>query len=373
MFEFPLYSFPIKRFILAISLFFGLASSSLAQENFLIESKLRSMQADTLLPSNLLMERTVVMVYAPYYEGQSANEWNEVAKKVHGYLKKAGIDAVAYYNMYEIFAGGDVSRAFARDLSKRNIQNMIIVEWKPYLAGNERFRLMVTSFSGDENFISLGQKGWIRQGAEPESVSQQLYLASRSSGLSFSNYLIIDQPEFFRGTQVFSGKRYELFWSDLRIDKLAIPRFPLADSTQNSPLVAEVNQAVRQENLLLDSLISATYPFQGILTTSSDIEVLKKEGFQYILLYVSGPGRSVRELLEYKKVPGETHYISQILDGPNKGLKRLPAEAPVYKFYIKQLYSGNVYLGSVWDADTDWEQALSHFIQNMRVELKVDQ
>ena len=367
----PLHHSPFKHLSLVIILFFGLLFQVSAQENFLIESKLRSMQSDTLLPVNLLMERTVVMVYAPYYEGQSANEWKEVAKKVHGYLKKAGVDAVAYYNMYEIFAGGDVSRGFARDLSKRAIQNMIVIEWKPYLAEN-RFRLMVTSFSGDENFITLGQKGWIREGNEVESVSQQLYLACKTSGLSFANYLIIDQPEFFKGTQVFSGKRYELFWSDLRIDKLAIPQFPLADTTLSSPLVAEVNALIKQENQKLDSIIRTTYPFQGVLTSSSDIEVLKKEGFQYMLLYVSGPGRSVRDLLEYKQVPGETHYISQVLGGPDKGLKRLPAEAPVYKFYIKQLYSGNVYLGSVWDADTHWEQALSHFIQNMRTELKVE-
>lgn len=346
--------------------------NTLAQDNFIIESKIRSLQADTVLPADLLTGRSVVFIYTPYYEQQSISEWEEVAKKSHELLKKAGIDAVAYYNIYDIFSGPDATESYSAALNKRKIKNLIIIKWSPREEDvSRRAEVIVTTFNGSKTFITLGQKAWITGASGTEAPLNHLYRTAAQSGLKFSNYLIIDNPEFFKGQISMKGKRFESYWPDLKIDKLAVPYFALADTTQESDMVISVNKMIREENMMLDSIMKI-YPFKMALVREEREEELKRMGFQYILLYVNGPGRSIREMLQYTQDGNETDYISETKSGPQAGIKKIPAGAPVYKFYIKQLYSGNVYLGTTWDASPQWNVALENYLYNLRKEMKVE-
>jgi hypothetical protein len=51
-------------------------------------------------------------------------------------------------------------------------------------------------------------------------------------------------------------------------------------------------------------------------------------------------------------------------------IKTIPIEVPVYKFYIKHLEYGNIFLGNKWDADQTWQVALANHLQLMRLDLK---
>ena len=51
-------------------------------------------------------------------------------------------------------------------------------------------------------------------------------------------------------------------------------------------------------------------------------------------------------------------------------LRTIPVEAPVYKFYIKNLLRNEVYVGESWDADETWQEALDNYLSAMVEELK---
>ena len=38
----------------------------------------------------------------------------------------------------------------------------------------------------------------------------------------------------------------------------------------------------------------------------------------------------------------------------------------VVKYYIKLIVRDELYIGPVWDADTDWEIALTEFLNNLK-------
>jgi hypothetical protein len=57
-------------------------------------------------------------------------------------------------------------------------------------------------------------------------------------------------------------------------------------------------------------------------------------------------------------------------DGGDAQLKNIPSQTPVYKFYFKHIDSGNVFLGTKWDADITWEQALKNQYRAFKAELK---
>ena len=52
-------------------------------------------------------------------------------------------------------------------------------------------------------------------------------------------------------------------------------------------------------------------------------------------------------------------------------LRSIPVNAPVYKYYVKHLYTKDVYTGDKWDADETWEDALQNFIMKMKADLKL--
>ena len=47
-------------------------------------------------------------------------------------------------------------------------------------------------------------------------------------------------------------------------------------------------------------------------------------------------------------------------------MRSVSSGVPVYKFYIRHIPTGDVYAGSSWDAATDWQTALTNFVQGLR-------
>ena len=95
----------------------------------------------------------------------------------------------------------------------------------------------------------------------------------------------------------------------------------------------------------------------------------RKQGYQYILYYVNAAAKSVKEILEYEISDSETDYVSEVIRDGKAEVQSLSVNAPVYKFYIKHIYSSNVFLGKRWDAASDWQMALDNYIYNLRNEL----
>lgn len=105
----------------------------------------------------------------------------------------------------------------------------------------------------------------------------------------------------------------------------------------------------------------------------ADEKDLLKQGFQYVILYLKVSGKSARELLGYDMTKNvATAYGSVTYPNGTPQVKTISADAPVYKFYIKHIRSGNIFLGTKWDADETLVQSMKNHIMGFRAELKLN-
>jgi hypothetical protein len=173
------------------------------------------------------------------------------------------------------------------------------------------------------------------------------------------NFLINDIPEMDINVPIIAGTRAERYPLDLRIDKMAVQKAP------DPSMQAEI-----------DTLFKKLYPYPEkyqVVNIPADDKDLVKQGFQFVMLYVRVNGRAAHELLGYDmNKTFATAYGSVTYPNGTPQVKTISAEMPVYKFYIKHIRSGNVFLGTKWDADESLVQAMKNHIMGFRTELKLN-
>jgi hypothetical protein len=114
-----------------------------------------------------------------------------------------------------------------------------------------------------------------------------------------------------------------------------------------------------------------SYPLKYEFSNTSDAKELYNQGHQYVLAMVSGTGKTVKQMLNYKLEANETDFISIKSTEIGSVLKTIPVDGVVTKYYVKHVYTKDVYLGSRWEADLTWEEGLENFIFNMKAVLKL--
>ena len=92
--------------------------------------------------------------------------------------------------------------------------------------------------------------------------------------------------------------------------------------------------------------------------------------YQYVIYRLKTAGVSIKQILDYEIEEGISDYITVKQNGGSTVLRNIPTEAPVYKYYIKHLRTQDVYVGTKWDADETWEEALTNFINNVKREFE---
>ena len=71
----------------------------------------------------------------------------------------------------------------------------------------------------------------------------------------------------------------------------------------------------------------------------------------------------MRELLGYEISDEVNELITIKKDSSGEVIiKSIPINAMVYKYYVKHINSGDIYLGEQWDGDDNWQDALSNHI-----------
>ncbi len=323
-------------------------------------ANLRTLGSSRELPKDVLFTKSVVLIND--HTQQKANAWKELSQEAHKTFRDAGIDAVAYYYFDDVKAGRDVSRKLAEGLKQRQIKNIVVISKTEGGCG-----LVITPFSGNAFFFEKNQQAYKQTASSCDQLLIELGKAAYRNKAEVQNYLINDQPEFFVGAgSVVKGHREEAFAKDLKLDKMAVPRFQEDDlsSMQNpAPGIADTTQV----NHLNESLagIMDNYPYAYDLVDSGiDEDKLRQSGYQFILLKLHTSKAHIQDMLGYsqKEETGQKSSGSIIED-----------QASVYKFYVKHIYTGDVYVGDVWDASKDWQQALHHYIQNMRKSLNISE
>lgn len=297
--------------------------------------------ASDALPEKLLSTRSVVL----YSYSLSQKELNDV----HATMVRAGVDAVAYFEIDRVFAGADVELAFGKYFIKREFSTFVIVE-----KDDAAFRITITPFNGKENLIEPDQVAWR---VESSSISETLrvFYNTAFNTLKKQNLLINDIPESELVIPIITGRRSELFAADLKVDRLAVQRFgdPVLD----------------QE---LEEIMKA-YPFKYALVDNTIPEPeLRKQGYFYILRFVHTRGSVAKQLLDYEMNTAVTANASITYSGGQEQVKTIPSDQPIFKFYTRQIEFNNVFLGTKWDADVTWQAALINFIGGFRKEMRVN-
>jgi hypothetical protein len=338
------------------------------------------------LPEDILQSKSVVFVSVPPISKSSSErgDWKSFASEAHTFFKQIGVDAIAYYYLDDIFASPEVSAEYAEQLASRQVKYIIVLSKVFLKIKNKeslRYVIAITPFSNDSQFIANGQKAYKDQNKDLEKAMKKIYSITIRKDYVKTNNLILDNPEFFGGIPLFSGRRMETFPEDLRADKLAVPGFQPAEIPEDRPggvlnnrIAKEVeksNESVEQLNLELNGMF-AGYPYKyGLVDYTQNDRQLIRDGYLYILLRAGTSGRSLKEMLGYETLEAESDYITvkKKPDGTIT-LRTIPADAPVFKYYIRSLVRDEVYVGESWDADETWQDALKNYMDAMVEMLK---
>ncbi len=292
------------------------------------------------LPEKLLSTRTAV--FHPYTI--TAKELALVQES----FQKTGVDAVAYFENDLLTAGRDVSVAMARYLLAREITNLVLI-----LTKDDGYHFYITTFNNQADFVSPDQPAWIVINPSLEDLLRNIYRTA-SNGLKRENFLINDFPETGLSINPITGRRGEYYAVDLKVDPLAVPKFGDPDMDR------ELEEIMK------------SYPFKYTLTEAPLSEnELRRQGSLFVLRFVHARAKMAKDLFGYNTTEAETAVVSITYPDNQPQVKNISANAEVYKFYFKHIDSDNVYLGTKWDAETTWQQALINQLKGMKAEMKI--
>lgn len=310
------------------------------------EERLTSvLKAAETAPGELLATRSAVLFDNTYKP--------EELTKIQSAFQQIGIDADIYFDAEKVLAGTDTERAYSTYLTTREIKFLILLT-----KAADGYTFYATEYNNTMQFVTPGQIAWKVTDRKLDDLLSRVY---RDSWLreKKQNFLINDIPEMDIAVPIIAGRRSELFALDLRIDVMAVPKLD--------------DNAMQTE---VDTLFKKLYPYPEkfkVVKMPADEKDLVKQGFQYVLLYVRLNGRAAHEILGYDMTKTfATAYGSVTYPNGAPQVKTISAETSVYKFYIKHLRSGNVFLGKNWDADETFVQALKNHIMGFRTELKLN-
>ena len=321
------------RLLLLICLPFA----SLAQLAHTPESIVKNLAATNVVPDGLLAQRAVVL-----FEGVKQAELEETQQA----FQKTGIDAVAYFETNRVLAGADPQQALAQYLNTRNISFIIL------FTKTSTYNLTFFRFNGKATLFDAGSTGWQQSNAALKELLLTVFRFAVSNQKK-QNLLVNDYPETGNTFKYFDGRRNETYTSLVKSFKVAVP------SMGNEKDDAQLEQILKEHFPVKYEIVDADLP-------EPELEI---KGFKTIIRFVRTRGTIARELLEYDNFrPGNALASAAIVNNEAQ-LKSIPANVTVYKFYVKQLEYGNLFLGNKWDADTDWQQALINHLYHMRQQL----
>ncbi|MEX2234988.1 MAG: hypothetical protein WD824_22690 [Cyclobacteriaceae bacterium] len=298
------------------------------------------LKAGSTLPPKLLNTRSVV--FYPYT--MAAKELDQI----QNFFQRTGIEAVIYLETDFLATGRDGSVALAEYLNAREIAHIIIVHKQDgYGMYAAEYNKMATLFEPD-------QLAWYKKEKNLDVLLQGL-LRTANSTLKKENMLINEYPELAMPLNLFRGRRSEFFAIDLKVDPLAMPKF--GDETMDRELEE----------------IMKSYPYKYKLTEPGLSETqIRQDGSYYVLRFVYARDKAAHSLLGYEAAKAQSAIVSVTYPGDKPQLKNIPANTMVYKFYFNHIDSGNVFLGTKWDADLTWQQALINQIKSFKAELKIN-
>jgi hypothetical protein len=324
-------------FIFSLLISFSGLSQVLSEEDKLISR----LNFGSSLPSGILSHRSMVLHEITY----TKDELQEIQK----YFQQAGIDAVAYLDVDYVLSGIDPSRVYSNYFNARLIKFLIFLRKE-----KNQYQIIFTEFNGTRNFVDKDHVTWKFNHQSLPELLRTVYRFAISSERK-NNLMINDVAESGNPMNFYRGKRDERFSPDVRPFKTAIPRF--GNETDDKLL-----EAFMKENL--------TTKYDLVDPDLTDAE-LEEKGYRLVLRFVHTRGDVARDILGYDLTQTASSLSTNYFVDGEFRIKTIRSKQMIYKFYIKNTEYGNIFLGSKWDADETWQDALKNHIQALRVELKI--
>ncbi|HCW07163.1 MAG TPA: hypothetical protein DGG95_07350 [Cytophagales bacterium] len=334
--------FKNKFFVFRIAVFFSLVfSASFAQPSSEESNFTSTLNYGLSLPQGILSQRSVVL----YEYAFTQTELQQVQK----YFQQAGIDAVGYFDVDYVLSGADPSRIYSNYFSKRVIKYLILLQKIDGL-----YQIIFTEYNGTKTFADKEHVSWKQSNASLAELLRTVYRFAVSSEKK-ANFLISDLPETGISLNFFLGKRDEKFSMDIRTSKVAIPRFG--------------NEADDEQ---LKKLLEEIYPMKYDLVdpTLKESE-LDAKGYRFVLRFVHTRGDVARDILGYDISQTASSLSTNYFENNEPKIKTIRSKKMIYKFYFKNNEYGNIFLGSKWDADETWQDALKNHILSLKQELRI--
>lgn len=330
----------MNRIFFGVVLFF--ASSVVQAQTTSAVNKLIKSLAPAGIPADLLASKT----FALFQFQLTPQELEQIQQG----FERTGVDVVMYYPDDMPFSNRELQKVFADYLVKREIKYLLFLQKQ-----QDNYVFTFTEFDKTINLAQPGQPCWQLKDKSLREISLNLYRTALNNQKRL-NMLVSPTPEIGLKLKIIRGQRNELYARDLRIDKLAI-----------------IKSGDVQWDADVENLLKANYPFNFTMFEPGTLEAdVRKKGYLFGLHHVNTRNVAAMELLGYdmSKVSSAIASISYV--NGQLQLKTIPATELVYKFYFKQLENSNVYLGTKWDAETDWQQALINQIKGLKAELKIN-
>ncbi len=365
--------------LLLLTLF---TSVAFAQDEEVNNVGVRFLDYGNDLPADLLSTRTAVLVAVPTVASNSPRrgDWRALAEEAHPTFKELGIDAILYMNFEDVVSAGvQATQAYADYLNDRQVKNIIVLSLVRLTEGDkvdDRYVVAITPFSGDAQIIANGQKAWKDQSKSLNRIMRSLERSVSRADQPKTNNMIIDVPEYFENISLVPDRRFESFPLNLKTDRLAVPVFSPVSIPDDRPggilngriekEAESLNAGYARQTKELMGYMNASYPFEwDTVYFDGNEQRLIDEGFDYVLLSIYTTGSQIKEWLEYEMDPSVTTFVTVKQKDGRTIMRNIPADAPVYKYYVKHLYSGEVYVGKTWDADEYWKDAFVNHMSNL--------
>jgi len=294
------------------------------------------------VPPKLLNSRCVAL----YDYRLTQNELNEFQRG----FQRIGIDAIAYFPDDIVYAGKDGQLAYLNYFNERQISFVVFLQ-----KAGDTYRFTVAPYNSKPSLVDEDLPAWqvtnVRLNQLLTTVLQDSWSSQKKA-----NYLVNEFAETDISVDVVKGRRQEFYAIDLKVDNLAVPKF-----------------GVVAMDTLLEKFFSENYPLKyKIVDFGSDEQELRRKGFLYVLCYVHTRGEAAKQVLGYDLSKGEKSYASIAFPEGQLQLKVLPKDEIVFKFYFRHIDNGNIFLGTKWDADVNWLDALRNHVLGFKQEAKIN-
>lgn len=297
-------------------------------------------------PEDILSTKSLVLLSVP--EDSQSSEWQILVDELQEFFASVGLDAIAWLDTRAYQIQHNIAEPIPEFILEREPKNVVLVQFKDE---DSPVFVAIGKFNGEQTLWNKGDAFWARQSVNLEGIISELALLFRTDQFYQDNLLVNENPEFFYPEFEFGliaksvpprmreFKTYIEPFNSTYPEEIGLPKFmyePFSD-------LNATKQEIRERNYRVEAVATDTLNAIFVRDYTKTIQELRRDGFQYALKYVRASEKSLFEWIPFENRPKPTEKI-------------------VYKFFLDDLRNNNNYVGKTWDADENWNTALTNFL-----------